>query len=202
MGKKVVLLVLAVVVLLIIGGYAFYTWRQAENMRTKFYRPLYQEVSQVQEVVIASSISRAVPSTTFIALQKDPLWNKVPETLRESLKDTYDKVFDCQSEMVVAHAHWMAMANLAARGIRKQADDQAWLDKVNQSSPAAAAARPGQRKFLRHEAHIDRSDPAHPRRIPGGPYWHMTDWLEYPQNVADLEREWGENEFLFLTDSI
>lgn len=158
---------LALVVLLGVGGSVGWSWMQANTMRSKVYRPLYQEVTAVEEVVRASSISRAVPSTTFMSLKKDPLWDQVPEDLRKNVQDTYEKAWDCQSEMVVVRSHYAGMAARAVRMVRKEQDDQAWVR-------------------------------SHPK--PAGPQWRMQDWIEFPQNVAALEREWGEDEFLYLGD--
>jgi len=197
MGKKIIVGGVVVAVLLGVGIAVWPYLMRGNTMRSKIYRPLHQEISAVEEVVKASDITRAVPSTTYISLKKDPLWEQVPLQLRKEIQDTYDKVWDCQSEMVVARSHAAGMASLSARFIRKETDDQAWVKTVTQAGPAPG--RKGQR--LRREPEIDRSDPAHPRvTMPGGLIWKLTDWLDYPDNIADLDREWGEDEFLFVTD--
>lgn len=167
MRTKIIVGVLVLLVLLGVGATLGRSWMQANTMRTKVYRPLYQEVTAVDEVVRASNLNRAVPSTTFMSLKKDPLWDQVPADLRKDVQDTYDKVWDCQSEMVVVRAHYGAMAGLAVRMVRKEQDDQAWVQN-------------------------------HPKQV--GPQWRIQDWIEFPQNVAAMEKEWGEDEFLYLND--
>jgi len=197
MGKKIIVAIVVVLILLGVGATAGRSWMQANKMRTTIYRPLFQEVAAIEEVVQASSISRAVPSTVYLSLKKDPLWEQVPAELRKDVQDTYDRVWDCQSEMVVVRAQVAGMATLAAKLVRKEADDQAWIQKVNQSPPSPG--RKGQ--WLRRDPVIDRSDPAHPRiTVPGGPVWQLRDWLDYPDNIAVLDKEWGEDEFLFFSE--
>lgn len=198
MGKKIIVGGVAVLVLLGVGAAVGRSWMRANAMRTKIYRPLQQEVVAVEEVVHASSLTRAVPSTTYMSVKKDPLWEQVPAELRKSVQDTYDRVWDCQSEMVVVSTHSAGMAAMAAKLVRKEADDQAWIKKVSQSTPGPAPK--GQ--WPRHAPVIDSTDPAHPRiTMPGGPVWRLTDWLNYPENIANLDKEWGEDEFLFLSEA-
>jgi len=196
MGKKIVAGVIIMLVLLGVGATVGRSWMHANSMRSKIYGPLHKEVVTVEEVVLASNVNRAVPSTVYISLKKDPLWQEVPEELRKSVDSTYEKVWDCQSEMVVARSHAAGMAAINAMLVRTEADDQAWIKRVTAANPA-----PGKGQRLRREPEIDRTDPAHPRlKMPGGPVWRLTDWLEYPDNIAELDKEWGDNEFLFLRE--
>jgi hypothetical protein len=158
---------------------------------------LFQEVAAVDEVVQASSLSRAVPSTTYMTLKKDPLWERLPLEFRKDIQETYEKVWDCQSEMVVARAQTARMTPLAVQLVRKEADDQAFVRQAAQSPPPT----PKTGTFQRREAQVDRSVPAAPRVTPGGIVWQIKDWLAYPGNIAALDQEWSESEFLFLTDS-
>jgi len=196
--KKIVIGSIVVLVLLGVGIVVGWSRMQANALRSKVYQPLYKEVTAAEEVVLASSLSRAVPSTVYLALKKDPLWEQVPPQLRKDVQDTYDKVWDCQSEMVVVRAHVSGVGALAVKLVRKEADDQAWIKRIANSAPAPAAKG----KWPRREAVVDRSDPAHPRvTVPGGPMWRLQDWLGFPDNVAELDQQWGEEEFLFLTDN-
>jgi hypothetical protein len=36
--------------------------------------------------------------------------------------------------------------------------------------------------------------------MPGGLIWQVSDWLDYPENITRLDKEWGNDEFLFLSD--
>lgn len=170
MRLKIIVGGVALLVLLGAGATLGRSWMHANTMRTKIYQPLYQEVLAVEQVVQTSNVSRAVPSTTFTALKKDPLWDRVPADLRREAQETYDKVWDCQSEMVVVRAHYAGVAALAVKMVRKEADDLAW-----------------------HKSH--------PKVASGGRKWRIQDWIDFPQNVPAMEKEWGDDEFLYLGES-
>src|SRR5260221_11228855 len=110
MGKKIV--IGGMVGLLVPGAVAATgnSWWQAKTMRTKVYQPLLQEVTRVESVVRASQVSQAVPSTTYMSLKKGPLWDRVPQDLQNDVQATYEKAWDCQSEMVVVRTHASGLA--------------------------------------------------------------------------------------------
>ena len=133
---------------------------------------------------------------------------RVPRSLRErieALDGDYAKLrmnFGVIAECIEREASSRIMKIRTVDGDRKWNNvTGARIRKAAEAKGGISAMASSQSTHSSRGQGIDVRDPQHPiPAAPGGPTLSLDDWANYPESVQNIEKIWGEDDYLYFDD--
>lgn len=186
---------------------AVYKYNGAEDLRNSIYRPLYSELSQVEQSLQQPTFVINIPSQSKSNLEATGDLNRIPEQLRQEITGAYRNAIAAQGGLTAVELV-QRMSSERIQSIRTQEQDAKWKNKTVAELEAQLRTKPGIsgiRSFtMQHAGHspvLDVRDPNSPHiAAPGDITWQLQDWLEYPASSRKLEDLWDNTQLLCLDE--
>jgi len=199
--------VLGIPVLAIIGLGLNYKYHESEDLRNNLYRPLYAELTQIENGIEQNHMVVTFPTTTKSTLEEKGEINRLPKELRNQMERAYADAASLIGDMrVVEEVERTTSAQI--QRIRAKRQDEEWSQKTVSEMNAQLMSKPGQSAIRSFEFKHPGTSPgveAHgdsPKYVtPGALVWGFQDWVDYPESLRTIEQLWTEQQFLIFDET-
>jgi hypothetical protein len=190
------------------GLYANYKYSGADELRSKFYQPLYREVAQIEKFVESGTASEPFPTEVLKLLKDTGGAERLPRALWRETEAAYGKAGELSGCIHTLTERIQRLVSARIVQLRTKEIDAEWRRNAVELLQKDLASKEGVssvREFtFRHAARgpgMDVRDPGNPKiSDPGGPTWQINDWLGFPESAASMEQLWTNRQFLYFDD--
>ena len=191
----------------IIGLCVTYKTTGAEDLRSKVYQPLHNDILLVEASVRSANIGTPPITKALAEMQQSGAILRVPPFLRNRLFETLGQATEVTNAVFPITERIIREMSERIMKIRAEEDDRRWLSAIQVRFREKHKEKKGISDIttfgtLRHAGRtpaIDTQDPNNPViALPGGPTFVMDDWLTYPESVKKIEGLWTDDEYLYF----
>ncbi len=194
--------VLGIPLLAIVGLALNYKYHESEDLRNSIYRPLYAELSQIQNAIQQNHMSVDFSAATKSQLEEKGELNRIPKQLREQVERAYvdaaSLIGDTGPPEKIDR-----ITSTQVQQIRTQQQDNEWSRRTVADMNAVLMSKPGSsasRSFEFKHTDVSPGIEAHsenPKYVtPGALTWGFQDWVDYPASLQTIEQLWNDQQFL------
>lgn len=182
----------------------------ADELRKLVYQPLYTDLVNVENSLMAVNIEELPPDKALKELRRTGAIKRIPGTLQKRL----DKVFTeaTGTHMAAVAVHDVVVREMSSRimEIRTEEADRAWHQKTSDAlrEMSKSMSKKGISDMVTiaegvtHDSvspTIDMRDRTRPVIAgPGGPIFVIRDWLGYPESMKIIDDLWKKNDYLYF----
>ncbi len=199
--------ILGIPVVAIVGLALTYKYHESEDLRNNLYRPLYAELTQVENGIQQNHMAVTFPTATKSGLEEKGELNRLPRELRNQVQRVYLDAASLIGNMSAVEEIQRTTSAQVQR-IRTKQQDEEWSQRTVSKMNAELMSKPGQsaiRSFEFKHTGISPGIEAHgesPKYVtPGGLVWGFQDWVDYPDSLQTIEQQWSDRQFLIFDET-